>query len=434
MSYFLLFLYLILIIYFIFRGNFFQSASFPQYIPATVFILKFFAGFCVYIVYAKYYGTRASSDIFKYFDDGNIIYSSIFYNPWDYLRMVTGIDSEASHLDKYYHTCCFWVKKFNYGLINDNRIVIRFNAIVRLISMGNIHIHTLFMSFISFTGLWGIFKIFEQRFRAQKWLLLFSIFFIPSIYFWSSGILKEGILMFAFGMLLYHIYRLRFKHKIIWSLIWIVSTVFILLISKFYVLVAALPGIIFIIWIHLTNKKYFWVKLVAVISLFFVFSWFSQPILGVSFPEIIARKQNDFINLLNSYSQVGSGIDIPVLKPTLKSILLNSPGAFFRSLLRPTVFEVNNAMSLLAAIENLLILLGILITLRFFSTKNLKDSWVWFSILFIVILFTLIGLTTPVLGALVRYKTPALPFLGILILYMIDFESIKRVKLRILKK
>ncbi len=452
MSYLLLLLYTALILLFIYYSKFYQSAILPKNIVASIFILKFIGGVIVYIVYTKYYGGRSTSDIFKYFDDGNIIYSSLWQNPVDYFRMVTGIGGDAPHLIKYYDTCGSWIKNFNYGLFNDNRTVIRFNAVARLFSLGNIHIHTLFMSFISFTGLWGIYKLFEHKllkanypanniykpttsnsadyntkngFTIQKWLLPIVVFFFPSVYFWTSGILKEGILMFAFGMLLYHFFQLLESPQKTKHIIWIGIAAPLLLISKFYILVAALPGLLFVLIIRYWGKKHFTFKLISVLLLFFVLSWFSKPIIGVSFPDILANKQNDFVTYTDSLNYVGSKIEIPMLKPNLKSILINSPSAFFRTLFRPSVFEISNLMSFMAAFENLIIALLLIVMALLFTTKNIKNEWLWFCVLFVVILFTLSGLTTPVLGALVRYKAPALPFLGIAVMFLVNFERLK---------
>lgn len=434
MSYILLFIYLVLLVWLINTADFYKYNGLPKYIPAIVFLSKFLGGLLVYIIYAYFYGSRYSGDIFKYFDDGNVIYSSLKQNPVDYLKMITGIGGDAPYLQKYYDTCRFWNKQFNYGLINDNRIVIRFNALVRLISMGNMHIHTLVMSFISFTGLWGIFKVFISFFKQQKILLLLVIFFFPSVYFWTSGVLKEGILMFAFGMFLYNYIRLINGDKIVTSIVWLCTTTFILLLSKFYVLVAALPGLLFFALISKSGKKYFFVKLVASVLFFITVSFFTKPIIGVSFPEIIEKKQHDFVAYINSLSVVGSKIDIPDLEPTFKSIVTNSPSAFFRTLFRPTVFEISNLMSVMAAVENLIIMLFILLTIGYFNFKALKNEYMWLALLFVLVLFTLSGLTTPVLGALVRYKAPALPFLGIALLYLLNFEKIELHTKKIMNK
>ena len=432
MSYFLLLVYILIICLIIYKSKFFKSESLPKYSPIIIFLLKFIAGIGVYIIYAFYYGDRYSSDIFKYFDDGIIIHSSIYENPIDYLRMITGIGGDSPHLDQYYKTCYFWIKPFNYGLFNDNLTVIRFNAIVRLFSMGNIHIHTLIMSFLSFIGLWSIFRLFENKFHKQKWLLVLVIFFIPSVYFWTSGILKEGILIFAFGLLLHSFNKLITEKFSLIIILGLVISIYILLISKFYVLIAALPGLFFILITKGKPTKKLFAKYILIHIIFLSIAWVTKPIIGVSFPEILAKKQHDFINYSNSLKQVGSKIEIQEIEPNIISIIKATPKALINTIFRPTIFEISNPMMLLAAIENLILLLFMVLTAIFFSKRNLKNPWLWFCVSFVLILFTLSGITTPILGALVRYKAPALPFFGLILMYLINFEKIEKLRKRLI--
>ena len=66
----------------------------------------------------------------------------------------------------------------------------------------------------------------------------------------------------------------------------------------------------------------------------------------------------------------------------------------------------------------------ILLAILFFRVpKTAEKPIFYFCLFYFVIIFTLSGLTTPVLGALVRYKTPALPFFLIFLLYLINFDK-----------
>ena len=425
MSYLLLLFYLSALLYLIKKVSFFHSLHFGFKITAAVFLLKFLGGLALYFVYYYIYPDRISGDVFKYFDDGNILFSALRQNPADYFRMVTGIGADAPHLIQYYDTCHFWIKEFNYGLLNDNRIVIRFNALIRLISMGNIHIHTLFMSFLSFTGLWGIFKVFEPQFKDKKWGLLLAVFFFPSVWFWTSGLLKEGLLIFAFGMLFYFACRWLRGNITGWLLLGMAVSVAILIFSKFYVLVAALPAFMYLILNRYWKWKFPIAQFLLVHLLLLVVLWFSKPIIGLDFPKIVAQKQHDFINFTNSLTQVGSQIEMKELEPTFWGMVQQTPQALVNSFFRPSVLEIRNPLTALAAIENLLILLLLLGAVFFFQQKNNLPPLFWFSVSYVLILFVLIGLTTPILGALVRYKAPALPFLGIALLYLIDFSKIR---------
>ncbi|MCX6271270.1 MAG: hypothetical protein NTU44_08655 [Bacteroidetes bacterium] len=76
-------------------------------------------------------------------------------------------------------------------------------------------------------------------------------------------------------------------------------------------------------------------------------------------------------------------------------------------------------MMVLPALENVLLLIFILLTVYFFRKPASKPLF-WFMLFFFISVFTLTGLITPVMGAMVRYRTPALPFLFASILMLWD--------------
>lgn len=425
MSYFLLILYFVVLTILVFKARFFQSDKLSSKWVWLIFVSKFIAGLFLWAIYAFLYEGRATGDIFKYFDDGNIIFSALRENPMDYFRMISGIGSDAPYLMKYYDTCSFWIKEFNYGLINDNRLVIRFNAIVRLISMGNIHIHTLVMSFLSFTGLWSIYKVFEKRLNVHSILLVAAIFYFPSVLFWTSGLLKEGLLTLGFGLMFYHFSKLISNEISKIGIVVFLLAVILLIFSKFYVLLAAIPGVLYLLLDKKTKIKSLALKLLISHGIFILIAWFSESIFGLSFPKILAVKQNDFVTYANSLAKVGSLIEMPLLEPTFKSIVVNIPQALINSFARPTIFESHNLFMGMAAIENLIVVIGIVLSILFFDRKSLQKPLFWFSLSFVFVLFALIGLTTPILGALVRYKVPALPFLGLVFIYIINGNKLE---------
>ena len=57
----------------------------------------------------------------------------------------------------------------------------------------------------------------------------------------------------------------------------------------------------------------------------------------------------------------------------------------------------------------------------------------YFNTIFVFVLFCIIGLTTPVFGAIVRYKIPGLIMLLISLLLLVDLDKIKD-KYPLLKK
>ena len=56
------------------------------------------------------------------------------------------------------------------------------------------------------------------------------------------------------------------------------------------------------------------------------------------------------------------------------------------------------------------------------TASGLSAQFLVFASIFILTLYTIIGLSTPVIGALVRYKIPALPFLFFSFFYLINLK------------
>jgi hypothetical protein len=119
------------------------------------------------------------------------------------------------------------------------------------------------------------------------------------------------------------------------------------------------------------------------------------------------------------------------IKPNLKEFVFYIPTAFFNTLLTPGWKEIRTFFHMACAVENMLIILLILSALFFFDKQVLqKKEIIVFCLVFAVVLYVLIGITTPAIGAMVRYKTIAELFLASACLIMIDTGKLKRILFR----
>jgi hypothetical protein len=226
----------------------------PLYIR-ILFLIKVIAGTLVLFVYSHYY-PKETADLYNYFNDGEILYSALEKSPADYVSMLTGIGDERQHLMEYYDSMSYWIKPFDYNLYNDNKIVIRVNALIRLFSFGNIHIHNLLFNVLSFIGLIALFRFFAQHFTPRRRvLLLLTLFFMPTLLFWGSGILKESVLLFAFGLTIWSMGELLKKPFFAWyaALFLISGALFVH--TKIYVVLSVIPGMLFLLSARFYNKK-----------------------------------------------------------------------------------------------------------------------------------------------------------------------------------
>jgi hypothetical protein len=400
----------------------------PYRLAVLFFGLKILAGSSLIYIYTYYYTDPDYADVYKYFYDGQIMYGVLFENPLDYLRMLTGIDGSAAHLDVYYEKMGHWYRPWYSELYNDSRLVIRFNALVSLFSFGYIHVHNVFINFLSFSGLVALFRFFSRYSNPAKrqWLAP-GIFLFPGLLFWGSGILKEGLLLWSFGFWVYFVDGLISKRKVnlrvIFYFLWYS---FILLLLKPYTLFLWLPCmIVFYLVRNSSVLKVNFVHLVVILFLSFLVAISGKIMPGYDILEFISSKQNDFIDH-TQFHEAGSQIHTVYLKPTVTDISMAYLKGIADAFFRPHVFEVYSVVTFMAAVENLLLIAMLVYALICFDRKTfesypLKWSGLWFTIL----LFGFIGMITVAYGGMVRYRIPALPFFWLFIIHMAQLPPIK---------
>ena len=147
--------------------------------------------------------------------------------------------------------------------------------------------------------------------------------------------------------------------------------------------------------------------------------------------NLIDKKQESFISE-TKYKNSGSYFEITNIEPNLESIIKVIPEAIFNSLARPLPWNANSLIQFPAILENLLILALIVLAFIDLNKKNILRkidmNFVLFCSTFVFLNYIIIGIITPVSGALVRYKMIALPFLIMLILLTINLYRFKRKK------
>ncbi len=410
----------------IFKWRAFSLPGIKKQWVLWVFYLKILAGLVLVFVYSKYYTNRNDSDIFRYFDDSEILYNAIKTSPSDYFAMLTGINDDGPYFaENYYGKMNNWYIKYETVLYNDCHTIIRINAIFRLFSFGFFYVHSLLFIILCFIGLIALYKTFIKYFSCKSKALFFALFLIPSVVFWSAGILKESILIFALGMFLYSYQKLLFISFNIGRVLVFVFSFALMYFTKTYVLAVLLPVIVANTWIVLTNNRHVFVKQFITLLVFVN----AAILVGVLFPEynvfyLITHKLQNFANLAVD-SNAGSMIAPLPLEPSFLSMLKYSPFAVVNTLFRPFIGDVNSLIMLPVLIENVIIIITILMAVLFHEKKIQHIRIIAFCLFFVILLATITGLTTPVLGALVRYRIPMLPFLFIMLFLIIDFNKIK---------
>lgn len=434
------------------------------------------------MIYTHHYTERETADVFKYYDDSQHMYNALDEEPTDYLRMLVGIGNDTPHFDQYYSKMLNWKRQFENQVYNDHQVMIRLNAFLRLFSFGSYHVHTIIMCFFSLLGLVCIFKALARFFDNKYNLLAACIFLVPSVIFWGSPVLKEGVVLLGMGLLLLGFFSIQHSARFV-AFLCLGIGLFILIYVKLYVLLALLPALA----AYLLAKRLWKTKPIASYALVIVLCSTGVAVINsvanknttyrkYDVLKVIQQKQADFIGLANggvyleddmlwvyvpddereiltmvdsAHYQIklgssypiwhciekdteyvtnstdttvyhvrtdsppsGSKIDMPALKPTIASFAQNSPRALYNALFLPWIFQSRNMFETIAGAENLGIILFCLVCLLFMKKTNAEQrNLFWMCLTFSVITLLLIGWTTTVTGAIVRYRVPVYPLL-----------------------
>lgn len=411
------------------KWRFFRVQGVPAIWMNLAFVVKIIAGIAFWVVYTFYYKDQDASDAFRYFADANLIKAQWFENRNVFWSFMFGYEMDHPEYRRIYDQLIAWTSAYRYGLSNDCSTIIRINVLISFISFGSFHVHALFMAFMSMTGMTAMFRAFQFLFAGREKLLYLCLFAIPSVVFWSSSLLKEGPLFCFLGLFLFAALRLYSgTHK--WSDFLLAPISFALLFYiKGYVIIALLPGLIFLLMIRLTRSSRILLLWFAVHLVGFMIAQQGHFFFrGGDFLYVLHKKQIDFYNIAY-LRNAGSLVEIPPVTG-VADFLINYPKAFALTYLRPTLMESSKPADLVFAIENALLFLLMVIAIFRLRKVQTMDAVVLLMLLsFVLVLAAILGNTVPILGAIVRYKAPALPFIAMICCYFI-FSVHKQRKMR----
>ncbi|MGB1247492.1 MAG: hypothetical protein ACPG4Z_01310 [Chitinophagales bacterium] len=351
----------------------------------------------VYIFLHKYY--IHSGDIFQYFVDGNLIYQELFSHPQNYFRLVFGPNNAffTENIKSAVDEMGFWWDTGAYTIV-------RFNAIVRLFSMGNIYIHGLFAGFVSFVGCFLLAKVYERK-LAAGFIALSSIFIFPSLLFWTSGMHKEFVSAFSLGLVFYSMTKVvEHYRQVKYFLLSLVGLSFLFFARDYMMMLLIVPLTIYIV---LERKKFSPIVIYSTIMTLVVLlaCFLPLPFFGDTAIAVILEKRHQF----ESLGVGNTSIELYSVNGTLFAFLSAFPQSIFNVLFRPHFGDANTTILFLTAIDTFLISGVILGGLFYFIRKKVyHHNFTVFIFTYSLSLLVVIGLIVPNLGAIVRYRSTAL--------------------------
>lgn len=139
------------------------------------------------------------------------------------------------------------------------------------------------------------------------------------------------------------------------------------------------------------------------------------------------NKDTSYFYLKTICAPSGSAIYIDRLQYSWSSFAKLIPESFYNVLCKPLFFDSRSVLELMASFENLCFILFFVICFIFIDKRLIDKNLLVFCIVIILSSFVLIGLTTTVTGAIVRYKVPFIPFLLMIPLSYLNPDFYKKI-------
>src|SRR5690606_25717236 len=97
-----------------------------------------------------------------------------------------------------------------------------------------------------FTGMWAMFLAFYRLYPSLHKYLAISTFFIPSLFFWGSGILKDPLTISALGWVTFSVYMIFFEKKsTLFYVVVLLLSFYVLYAIKIYIILCFAPAALF---------------------------------------------------------------------------------------------------------------------------------------------------------------------------------------------
>ncbi len=147
------------------------------------------------------------------------------------------------------------------------------------------------------------------------------------------------------------------------------------------------------------------------------------------------NKDTSTFQFISRVAPSGSAISMERLEYKVSSFAEIIPQSFINVLCRPFFFDSRSILELMASLENLFFVLFFVLCFWFKTKEKIDMNLLICCIVLVITSFILVGLTTTVMGAIVRYKIPFIPFLLMIPLLYLDIDRIKKIPIinRLLK-
>lgn len=384
------------------------------------FIAKILLSYGFALIYFFLYN---GGDSAAYFQNALIMNRLLLENPYGYFDLM--ISPNISWEDYFlYFTNTTQYPQMSISLKDNNHIVVKFATLIAPLGAYNFFATSILFGAICYQFVFKAYKTFCKITPNSEYTFAIAFLFFPSFLFWSGGIMKDTICVAAIAYIIYAFYKIFIlKERSIFVLTGFVFSTYLLLTTKPYLLFALIPGIVF--WAAFEFRNSLQNKIIKIGLIPFVLliagigtTFLLNNAISSSFGSSEQALETAVItqqDLIRSEQYGSNYYDIGKYEASPIGILKKAPEAIVVGLYMPFLWQATNPVTLISALENLILLL---MTIYFlFKTRiyglfsqTFKNPVLLFCISFSIITAFIVGITTANFGALVRYKVQLIPY------------------------
>ena len=207
--------------------------------------LKIFGALMLGIIYQFYYD--GAGDTALYFALGEEIFNAFFTDPWQAFKLIVYPDS----VDNVYHISFLIAQYYKDG---STFLIGRLSGIFSLFSFNTYAGNAILFALFTFYGIWKLFRMLFYLFPQIHRQLAFCFLFYPSIIFWGSGVMKDGIALSAMCMGFYSLYNLcKSKNGKLKYTLGLLFSLYLMTYIKIYITLCFIPTAS--LWFFATYNK-----------------------------------------------------------------------------------------------------------------------------------------------------------------------------------
>ena len=219
--------------------------------------------------------------------------------------------------------------------IHENVVICKLASVFNIICFNSYIGISLFFGTLSFLGCWYIFKTFVHIFPGYEKRFALLCLYLPSLWFWGNGILKDPVCIFGLGILFYN-YFVK-EGYLLKRAVYIFLGILILVNIKSYIfyafLMAALIGLIVTYFKNFNIQGKILSILITAIALVLIYPLLSEFV-SQSF-EDIAMQSQFYIEQYSITAAEGDSSIIPTFDPSVLGFLKLSLQGLVTVYLRP---------------------------------------------------------------------------------------------------